>query len=317
MPTLKSNSKHIGITLGDPCGIGPEVVAKALAHPAIANLAQFQLIGNEEIYRQYAKHLAPNCSFVQAGSLVLSQWKRGEINPLSGKDSLDYLKKAVELLKHKEIDALVTAPVSKEAIAHTDPSFVGHTEFLADNWNIKHVGMMFVSETLRTVLVTRHIPLRKVSQTLNSRLIFETIALTQQALGQFFKIKDPVIGVCGLNPHAGEGGLLGKEEMTKIIPAIKKALKNKWNIEGPLSADSLFAPDNVKRYDAIVAMYHDQGLIPVKALFFSKLVNLTVGLPFVRTSPAHGTAFDIAGKNMADPSSMCEAIKLAAGLSDS
>lgn len=302
--------------MGDPSGIGPEVVAKALSNPLIYQLARFKIIGNKEIYKQYAKKLSPYCSFIHAGDLALSRWKGGCVNPLSGADSLMYLEKAVQLLKNKEIDALVTAPVSKEAIARGNSSFVGHTEFLARSWDVKNVGMMFVSGALRVVLATRHIPLKEVSHTLNRHLIFETIQLTYAVLQELFKIKNPVIAVCGLNPHAGESGLLGKEEIKKIIPAIKKAQKRKWRVEGPFSADSLFVPSIVKRYDAVVAMYHDQGLIPVKTLFFSKLVNLTIGLPFIRTSPAHGTAFDIVGKNMADCSSMLEAIKLAAALTD-
>ncbi len=317
MPTSTLKNKIIGITMGDPSGIGPEVVAKALSNPLIYPLARFKIIGNKEIYKQYVQKLSPNCSFIHAGDLSLSRWKSGCVNPLSGADSLMYLEKAVRLLKNKGIDALVTAPVSKEAIARVNPSFVGHTEFLARSWDIKNVGMMFVSDALRAVLATRHIPLKEVSNTLNRHLIFETIQLTYTALQELFKIKNPVIAVCGLNPHAGENGLLGKEEIKKIIPAIKKAQKRKWRVEGPFSADSLFIPSIVKRYDAVVAMYHDQGLIPIKTLFSPKLVNLTIGLPFIRTSPAHGTAFDIAGKNMADCSSMREAIKLAVALSNS
>jgi len=209
----------------------------------------------------------------------------------------------------------VTAPVCKETICRFKPFFQGHTEFLSNAFGIKNVGMMFVAKNLRTILVTRHIPLGKVSKAINTQLVYETVSLANTTLKNQFRIKRPVIAVCGVNPHAGEGGTIGKEEINAVIPAIVKAKHNRINVQGPFAADTLFSPDISKRYDAVVAMYHDQGLIPVKTLYFTELVNLTVGLPFIRTSPAHGTAFDIAGKNRSNSSSMCEAIKLAVRLS--
>jgi len=315
MHTSKSNNKHIGITLGDPSGIGPEVVARALAEPSIRKLGQFKIIGDYGAFRRYSSSHYRNCSFLDIGSVAKPQWQVGKPNQSSAKSSLTALSQAIDLLKNGGISSLVTAPVCKEAICRINPSFKGHTEFLAHAFRTKNVGMMFVADKLRTIIVTRHIPLNKVSACINSSNIYNTIDLTDKALKSHFKIKKPVIGVCGLNPHAGERGIIGKEEIKKIIPAIKKAQRHNMNIQGPFAADTLFSPDINQPYDAVVAMYHDQGLIPIKTLYFNRLVNLTVGLPFIRTSPAHGTAFDIAGKNKADPSSMCTAIKLAAQLS--
>ncbi|MCK5015204.1 MAG: 4-hydroxythreonine-4-phosphate dehydrogenase PdxA [Candidatus Omnitrophica bacterium] len=311
---MQKKNRCIGITLGDPAGIGPEVVAKALAKPAIRKLGPFKLIGDHWVYRKYCRQDYANCSFVDLKNITPKQWQIGKPNLASAKASLSALQKGVDFLKKKEITGLVTAPLSKEPIGRILPSFQGHTEFLADAFGVKNVGMMFVAGKVRTIIVTRHIPLNQVSKAASVANIYATIDLTHRALRDIFKIKKPVIGVCGVNPHAGEGGMIGREEITKVIPAIKKAKRHKMNIQGPFAADTLFSPDIARHYDAIVAMFHDQGLIPVKTLCFRELVNLTIGLPFIRTSPAHGTAFNIAGKRKADPSSMCAAIKLAAQL---
>jgi 4-hydroxythreonine-4-phosphate dehydrogenase len=317
MPISRSSNKKkcIGITLGDPSGIGPEVVARALAGPAIRGLGPFKLIGDYAVYRRYCSSDYRNCSFIDVKSIKPNQWRLGKPNNAGARASFNALHTAVELLKRKEISGLVTAPVCKEAISRIAPSFQGHTEFLAEAFGVKNVGMMFVADKLRTVVVTRHIPLHKVSKAVNTANVYDTIRLTHFALENIFRIRKPVIAVCGLNPHAGEGGTIGREEITKIIPAIKKANRHQMNVQGPFAADTLFSPEAARPFDAVVAMYHDQGLIPVKTLCFTKLVNLTIGLPFIRTSPAHGTAFNIAGRSKADPSSMCEAIKLAIRLS--
>lgn len=308
------STKMIGITLGDPCGIGPEVVAKALAQSSLKSRAHFVIIGEEQVFRYYSKN-QENCTFIDLKNFPQKNFMIGKSNPVAARASLEYLHKAVELLKEKKITALVTAPVCKGAICALGIPFAGHTEFLADAFKVKNFGMMFVAENLKTILVTRHIPLNAVSRAINSQNIYETINLVYLAFQKYFKIIQPRIAVCGLNPHAGEGGTIGTEEITKIIPAIQKARKKGIHVLGPFPSDTLFSPQFSLEYDAIVVMYHDQGLIPIKAMYFSKLVNLTVGLPFIRTSPAHGTAFNIAGQNKADPSSMVEAIKLAEQLS--
>lgn len=297
--------------MGDPAGIGPEVVSQALNDPAVRRLGKFIVIGDGEIFRRYGLRIPGDSLFVDLKTSFPRSWKVGKTDRLSGRCALAYLNHAIQLLKDKEINSLVTAPVSKEAIAFLRPSFHGHTEFLAEAFGAKHVDMMFVGEGIKTVIATRHIPISRVSHELSVKKIRDTIMLTGESLKEYFRIPRPRIAVCGLNPHAGEGGTIGSEEKDVIIPAIRNAVRRGIKAEGPFSADTLFYPPHLKGFDAVVAMYHDQGLIPVKSMYFKKLVNLTIGLSFIRTSPAHGTAFDIAGKNKADPSSMIEAIKLA------
>lgn len=314
MPTSRSKNKRIGITLGDPSGIGPEVVARALSEPSIRKLGLFTLIGDQNTFKKYCSTRYANCSFIGQQSNSRIPFKPGKPNRVSATSSLNALHAAVALIKRGEISCLVTAPVCKEAIHQISPSFVGHTEFLADSFGVKDFGMMFVGQKLRIIIVTRHIPLNKVSGAIHARNVYDTIRLTHRSLRNTFNIRNPRIAVCGLNPHAGEGGIIGKEELTKIIPAIQRARRHNMTVRGPFPADTLYSSGTAYEFDAIVAMYHDQGLIPLKTLCLSKLVNLTIGLPFIRTSPAHGTAFDIAGKDRADPSSMREAIRLAAQL---
>ncbi len=313
MSKLKNNP--IGITMGDPSGIGPEIIAKAIRQPAVKKLGRFTIIGDLKIFKTYCPRLPQHVNFIDLHNVPASRWTIGRVNRLSARASLEYLNKAAELLRKGRIKGLVTAPLCKEAMHLLGLKFHGHTEYLADLFNVQRFGMMFVSDRLKTMLVTRHVPLARVSLALSAKAIYETLSLADEALKKLFKIKRPIIAVCGLNPHAGEGGTIGKEEIKKIVPALKKAKSRGIRALGPLSGDTAFNPQLTHRYDCVVAMYHDQGLIAVKTLYWQKLVNLTLGLPFIRTSPAHGTAFDIAGKNIADPSSMVEAIKLAAHLS--
>ncbi|MBF0484018.1 MAG: 4-hydroxythreonine-4-phosphate dehydrogenase PdxA [Candidatus Omnitrophica bacterium] len=289
MSRLKN--KVIGITLGDPCGVGPEIIAKALRRPDIKKLGKFVIIGDD------------------------LKWKLGKPSAQSGKASLEYLNTGIELIKQKKIDALVTGPLSKELVSLSCPGFHGHTEYLAEAFNVKNVEMLFVAGKWKVIIATRHIPLNQVSSAITVKGLSQTIELTHSVLQKMFKIKKPKIAVCGLNPHAGEGGKIGMEEKEVVSKAVDAAQDRKMKIYGPFAADTLFVPVNGEKYDAIISMYHDQGLGPIKALFFPNLVNVTIGLPFIRTSTAHGTAFGIAGKNVADPSSMIEAIKLAFELS--
>ncbi len=315
MPTSKSKNKPVGICLGDPCGIGPEVAAKALRKFSARQAECFVIIGDNALFKKYFPRSCPNCEFVDTHPANQNKRPMGKVSLASGKAALSYLDQAVGLIKNKKIRALVTAPVCKESICLTKKSFQGHTEYLAEAFGVKNPGMMFVSDKLKTIIVTRHMAVKNVSRSLTAKIIYETIALTHQALKNLFHVTNPRIAVCGLNPHASERGKFGREEEQKIIPAIKRAKKNRIKAEGPFAADTLFIPHIAKKFDVIVAMYHDQGLTPVKSMYFNKLVNLTIGLPFIRTSPAHGTAFNIAGKNKANPQSMSEAIKLAVRLS--
>ncbi|MBI5415235.1 MAG: 4-hydroxythreonine-4-phosphate dehydrogenase PdxA [Candidatus Omnitrophica bacterium] len=310
----RSSNRSVGITLGDPAGIGAEVTAKALAAPSLRRAARFTIIGDECLFRKYFPVRYKNCAFIDVGCLRAGNFTTGRPSRLTGKASLAYLQTAIDLIKSRQLSALVTAPVCKEAVGKTDASFHGHTEFLAGAFHARDIGMMFVSGPLRVLLVTRHIPLAQVSKAVNAGVVLRAIRAADDALKIYFLFKSPLIGVCGLNPHAGEGGTLGREEIRHIIPAVKRARAEGVRAEGPFPADTVFYPRNSKRFDVLLAMYHDQGLVPVKALYFRKLVNLTVGLPFVRTSPAHGTAFDIAGKDKADASSMAAAVKLAVHL---
>lgn len=304
----------IGITMGDPAGIGPEIIVKALSNPRINNLAHFQIIGDYQIFLKYQKKYLKNCTFLDLKNIPNGEITYGKINKATGKAAIEYLDTALSLLQTKKIDALVTAPLCKEAVQLTDPHFKGHTEYLAEFFGVKEYDMMFVLDDLKVVVATRHTPLSEVPKQITKKLILKTISLTANSLKNYFNLQNPRIALCGLNPHAGEGGHIGDEEIKVILPAIKQAQKTYKNVKGPFAADTLFYNLNASKYDAIIAMYHDQGLAPIKTTQFYKLVNFTIGLPIVRTSPAHGTAFDIVGKNKADPSSMCESIKLAARL---
>jgi len=307
---LKSRIKTIGITLGDPAGIGPEVTAKALRLIHLPENIRIKVVGDEKIFRHYIRKCGPRISVIDLHG-NFAHCRPGKPTKESARASFLYLKTALALIRKKEIDALVTAPVSKEGISSLGINFRGHTEYLAGEFAVKKYEMMFVANNFRAVIITRHIPLSAVAREITPKQIFDAITLLNKVLKKNFRIKKPFIAVCGLNPHAGEKGIIGRDEIKTIIPALKRLQKQRINIAGPLSADTLFYPDHAKKYDAIVAMYHDQGLAPMKALYFDKLVNLTIGLPFIRTSPAHGTAFDIAGKNNANPSSMKAAIELA------
>jgi len=311
----KPSKPVIGITLGDPSGIGPEVTAKALRRHSVGHDAEFCIIGDEASFERYFPSRLRSCRWVNVADSKTKSCKPGSPGKNSAEISYRALQYAMAAIKKKEITALVTAPVSKKNIMSLGINFVGHTELLAEGFRAKKCDMMFVTDELKTVIVTRHIPINNVSDVLTQAKVHHSVMLLNNSLKKLFKIRSPRIAVCGLNPHAGEGGMIGKEDQTIILPAVKKARKNGINAFGPFAADTLFTLNRRREYDAVVAMYHDQGLIPVKTLYFDKVVNLTIGLPFVRTSPAHGTGFDIAGKNKADPSSMTQAIKLAVELS--
>jgi len=286
---FKSRPKII-ITAGDPAGIGPEITKKAISQKDIKNLAEFIIVGDIDKKYPYIGHATAE----------------------GGRISVENIKKAVKILRGiKGKKALVTCPINKYSIKEAGFGFNGHTEMLAGLTKTKDVAMSFIKDYFRIVLVTRHIPLSKAASEISEEKIIRTTKLFYQALNNFFKIKKPRIGIAGLNPHAGESGIMGREETDIIIPAVRRLKIYIKNIIGPKPADIIFNDLYKRNLDGVVCMYHDQGLIPFKMLYFDKGVNLTLGLPFIRTSPDHGTAYDIAGKNIADASSMCEAIKLA------
>ncbi len=328
----KSAPKVIGITLGDPAGIGPEVTAKALAKVSLRSPVRFLVIGDEDSFKRYFRRQGFCHSHVSGNPLVDARL-RGHDNEFliiessrhpdfalgkptvqSGELSFQFLQRSVELLKKNKIQAVVTAPLSKGSVCRFKPGFHGHTEYLANAFGVKKFDMMFVTDELKTVITTRHIPIAQVPRAITRQKVLDSIMLVDRSLRRQFKISRPRIAVCGLNPHAGEGGEIGREDIQKIAPAIKTAKTKGIDVSGPFAGDTMFVLERRKNFDAIVSMYHDQGLIAMKTLYFHQVVNLTIGLPFVRTSPAHGTAFDIAGKNKADASSMAQAIRLAVEL---
>jgi 4-hydroxythreonine-4-phosphate dehydrogenase len=304
---------RIGITMGDPSGIGPEVTFKAIS--TLKNI-DVLLIGSKTIFDEAKQRFKIDSmpKIVNCVDLNQEEVPYGKLSKKGGAASYKSILGALDLIKNDEIDAIVTAPINKAALNLAGIHYPGHTELLATLTQTKRFAMMLASDNLRITLVTTHVPLKDVSSRLTITDILEKIELTQNFLIKFFHIKNPKIGICALNPHAGEEGVLGHEENDKIDPAILKAKKKGISVFGPYPSDTLFTRNS---FDAIIAMYHDQGLIPIKLRSFGKAVNITLGLPFVRTSPDHGTAFDIAGKGLADPSSMIEAIKMAERLVNS
>ena len=296
---------RLGITIGDPAGIGPIITKKAVNR--LNGLADFLVIGDSSVLGGMK-----NCRLLDLGRIKKGKVRRGRVTAEYGAASLAYLDKAVELLKEKEIDCLVTAPVSKEAVNKAGFKFYGHTEYLAQKFGARHYAMMLLNNYFKFSLLTRHLPLKDVSSKLNREVLRETILLTYDALRKMFLIEKPRLAICGLNPHASDNGIIGKEENDMIKPLSLVLKRRIPYLEGPLSADIAIARGFRGYYHGLVAMYHDQALIPLKLTEQFGGVNLTLGLPFVRTSPLHGTAFDIARRpSLANPTSMLEAIKTA------
>ncbi|MBU0650865.1 4-hydroxythreonine-4-phosphate dehydrogenase PdxA [bacterium] len=323
----------IGITIGDPAGIGPEIAIKEILEDEIRNKCIPLLIGSSAFIQEYSEkilksHIRINSvkdikkiitdpkiiNVYDTGDLFVKDVCLGYDSELGGKESIKYLETSVDLLNAKQISAVATCPISKKSISMAGfGQYPGHTEFFAQKSNTKKYLMAFYSGELKLALVTRHVALKDVSKNLTTEKILEVIDIIVQNQ-HLFGCKNIKIGVCGLNPHAGENGIIGQEEGRIIQPAVIKAKAKGFNVEGPFPSDTIFIKQNRDKYDFIIAMYHDQGLIPFKMLAFDTGVNVTLGLPFVRTSVDHGTAFDIAGKGVADTSSLREAVKLAVGM---
>lgn len=320
---------RIAVTCGDPCGVGPEVILKALAQlPAECRNAQLIVIGPPAVFAQTARRLrvrAPRWRVVDPTArlpreprvLLIPLTSRGPFVPgrtgrRAGEAALAALEQAVRLWRRGAVQALVTAPVTKWSVALAAPGFIGHTEWLAARARAPHVVMTFVSPSLRVALLTRHLPLVKVAQAVSSRELSLTVRALDRALQGFDGIRTPRIAVCGINPHAGEAGTLGNEEQRVMTPVIRALRRSGVRCEGPLAADGVFA--DASRFDAIVCAYHDQGLIPFKMASRDQGCQVTLGLPFVRTSPDHGSALDIAGRGVAHPGSMRYALATAVKL---
>lgn len=315
----------IGISLGDFNGIGPEVIIKALQNNLILKLCTPIIYGSNKVLNFYKNQIglkewqASGCQKAEmANPKVINvinclnenqiEIEPGKVTPEAGKAAFECLKKATDDLKEGKIHALVTAPINKKNIQNTDFQFPGHTEYLADAFGVKDNLMFLVSEILRVGVVTGHVPIEGVKKLITKEAISSKIDLMLTSLKKDFGIQRPKIAVLGLNPHAGEDGLLGNEEQEIITPLTNAYREKRELIFGPFPADGFFGNAQFKNYDAVLAMYHDQGLIPFKSIAFETGVNFTAGLPAIRTSPDHGTAYDIAGKNLADENSMLHAL---------
>ena len=308
---------HLALTTGEPAGIGPEISVHAAkiflekhADASIDLLIDQSLVSEQLPSRLSINHCALSEKVIP-----------GQLNTKNALYVLNTLDKAIDGCQTGIYQAMVTAPVQKSVISESGITFSGHTEYLAQKCNIEQVVMMLVGrpifesnllpKQIRVALATTHIPLRQVSEHLSSELIEKTISIIERDLKQRFGLSCPVIYVTGLNPHAGESGHMGREELEKIIPAIENLKKKNLQVFGPYPGDTIFSPDNLQKADVILAMYHDQGLAPFKFATFGEGVNVTLGLPIIRTSVDHGTALSIAGKNLADHSSMLAALELA------
>lgn len=318
--------------MGDPAGIGPEVIAKAVAGKGLRKVCYPIVIGSFPVMERTIRALKLRPKAVRVDGNEVLPVREGTVavlDPLetplgnftpgvaaveTGAASVAFIKKGVELAQIGCIDGIVTAPINKEAINMAGCHYPGHTELLADLTQAKESGMMIVGGPLRIMFVTTHVAIKDLSSQLTQAKIEKGIRLAHLALTKLYGIKKPKIGVAALNPHAGEHGLFGDEEARAILPAARAAQTQGILASDPLPADTLFGKAAKGQYDGIVAMYHDQGLIPLKLVAFGTCVNLTVGLPIIRTSVDHGTAFDIVGKGIADPGSLIEAVKLAARL---
>ena len=314
----------IGITCGDLNGIGIELIVKTFSDNRILELCTPVIFASNKVINFYRKSIPEiNFNYQNAKELnrlnakqvnVFNCWEEeviinpGVMNEVGGKYAVRSLKVAAQALKENKIDGLVTAPIHKKNIQSTEFNYTGHTPYLKDLFGVNDVVMMLCANNFRVALVTEHLPVNEIAKHVTKEAIISKLNIINQSLRKDFGIDKPRIAVLGLNPHAGDEGLIGNEEETIIKPAVKEAKNNNIMVIGPYSADAFFARRNFQRFDAVLAMYHDQGLIPFKTLAIGEGVNYTAGLPAVRTSPDHGVAFDIAGKNDADPSSFITAV---------
>ena len=309
----------IGITCGDLNGIGTELIIKVFSDSRILELCTPVIFASNKVLNFYRKTL-PEFNFNWQNIKDLSRlnakqmniyncWEEdvnitpGQLTESGGKYAVRSLQAAVHSLKQKEIDGLVTAPIHKKNVQSAEFNYTGHTPFLKNYFGVNDVVMLLFANEFRVALVTEHIPVNEVASKISKEIVTRKLNILNESLQKDFGIDKPKIAVLGLNPHAGDEGLIGKEEETIIKPAIKEAKQNNMIVTGPFSADSFFAKQYHNRFDAVLAMYHDQGLVPFKTLASGEGVNYTAGLPVIRTSPDHGTAFDIAGKGKADESS--------------
>ncbi|MEH0021142.1 MAG: 4-hydroxythreonine-4-phosphate dehydrogenase PdxA [Desulfobacter sp.] len=319
----------IGITMGDPAGIGPEILASTLADPEIHAICRPVVIGDAAVLDKAIRFLGspleifpidrPDCfsdrpghvNLISCSSLDPALADLGAPTPETGRAMEAYIKTGVDMALANKIQALVTAPITKTGLKLAGSQFHGHTELIAHRTDTGEFAMMLAGDRLKVVLVTIHMPLANVPSVLTSHDIVRVVRLTRDALAARFGMERPRLAVAGLNPHAGEEGMFGMEEKNIIIPAVNTARDMGIFVEGPLPPDTVFFNAVNGKFDAVICMYHDQGLIPFKMVHFKDGVNTTLGLPIIRTSVDHGTAYDIAWQGKADPTSMKEAVKMA------
>jgi 4-hydroxythreonine-4-phosphate dehydrogenase len=306
---------RIGITIGDPAGIGPEIVIKALADASLNEVFRPLVIGDARFLSQVAANLGLSLTGVEIHDLknVPDSVRTGVESADTGRASAEYIETAVKLWRNGEINAVATAPISKKALSLAGYNYPGHTEFLAELTDTREFAMSFFAEKLRVVLLSTHISLRNAIDLVKKESLIGLIRFSNAEISRLLKRKIK-IAVAGLNPHASEGGMFGSEEAVEIIPAITECRNNGIDVSGPFSPDTIFLRGFRGEFDAVISCYHDQATIAVKSLSFGSSVNVTLGLPLIRTSVDHGTAFDIAGKGIAEESSMLAAIRLAAEL---
>jgi 4-phospho-D-threonate 3-dehydrogenase / 4-phospho-D-erythronate 3-dehydrogenase len=301
----------LALCMGDHNGIGPEVVLKSAPHLPAGSRVHGSRRVFERLSADLGLALRSDISWLDTAPLQETDIRYGVPDAISGEAAMACVRAAVLDCVEGRASAMITAPLSKEAIAMAGYPFPGHTEYLRELTGSTDVGMLLVGPDLRVGLVTIHQPLATVSESLNPEAVLRRIRMLRSTLRNDFGIPTPRIAVLGLNPHAGDGGVLGHEEERVIVPAIRAAVEDGIDASGPYPADGFFGSRAYRRFDAVLAMYHDQGLIPFKTLSFHDGVNVTVGLPIIRTSPDHGTAYDIAGTGQADPASMISAITCA------
>lgn len=325
---------RIAVTMGDPCGIGPEVIAKALNDPALHDLCDLIVVGDLEVMRAHFARFSPKLKVIPLRKISEGVFSEGVLHVLdiamaesqtgaacfqpgtlssdAAMAALKSIEIASKLALRGEVDAIATAPINKEAMKGIGFAFPGHTEFFAAAAHTDDYGMMMAGSGMKIMLASIHVPLSEAISQLNVQDLLKIIRLTHGSLKRDFGRTHAHIAVAGLNPHAGERGILGQEEKDVVAPAIKQAQSEGLNVSGPYPADTLFHKLYQGQFDAAVALYHDQALIPIKLLAFGCAVNITAGLPFIRTSVDHGTAFDIAGRGIADSGSLREAVRCAA-----
>jgi 4-hydroxythreonine-4-phosphate dehydrogenase len=323
----------IGITMGDPTGIGPEIIVKALSMEEPFQACRPVVFGDREVLSRAIRiqnlsatlevidkipkdgYLPEKIFLLPVSRLDITSVHFGQPDRACGEAMVKYIEEAVKRVMKKELNAITTCPINKQAMNSAGTSFPGHTELLAHLSQSSPVAMMFLGSKWKIVLVTTHLPLKDISKWITANRILSTIRLTDEGMKKYFGTAHPKMAVLGLNPHCGEDGLLGEEEKREILPAIEEAKSLGMDVEGPFPADSFFNLSGRTAFDAVISMYHDQGLIPVKMFGFREAVNFTLGLPFIRTSVDHGTAYDIAGKGLADPANLVKAISTAANFS--